>query len=78
MDRQLRQKVRQDFYEWKNLVNNFNRFDARHPLLNILENLSGTKLVSPFLTASKAGFARLSILTNHCFEIMGSTIEWQR
>lgn len=38
MDRQLRQKVRQDFYEWKNLVNNFNRFDTRHPLLNILEN----------------------------------------
>ena len=38
MDRQLRQVVRRDFYEWKELVNNFNRFDTRHPLLNVLAN----------------------------------------
>lgn len=37
MNRQLRQVVRRDFYEWKELVNKFNRFDTRHPLLNVLE-----------------------------------------
>ena len=37
MNRQLRQVVRRDFYEWKKLVNKFNRFDTRHPLLNVLE-----------------------------------------
>ena len=34
--RQLRKKVRQDFYEWKNFINNFNRFDVCHPLLKVL------------------------------------------
>lgn len=38
MDKDLRRKVYNDFYEWKDVVNNFNRFDVRSPLLPILEN----------------------------------------
>ncbi|MDE6442297.1 MAG: RES family NAD+ phosphorylase [Clostridia bacterium] len=34
----LRRKVYDDFYEWRNVVNNFNRFDIRSPLLSLLED----------------------------------------
>lgn len=38
MDKDLRREVYNDFHEWKDVVNNFNRFDERSPLLPILEN----------------------------------------
>ena len=39
---------------------------------------SGTKRISPFSTHSIAGAARGSIFTNHCLEIIGSMVVWQR
>lgn len=40
--------------------------------------LIGLNMLSGLKKVSSAGFARLSILTNHCFEIIGSTAWWQR
>ena len=37
MDRELRRKLYDDFYNWKRIVNNFNRFDIKSPLLPILD-----------------------------------------
>lgn len=36
MDARIRKKVRTDFFRWKELVTNFNRFDTEHSLLNVL------------------------------------------
>ena len=38
MDIQLKRKVRSDFYKWKKIVNEFNRFDIRNPFLSMLED----------------------------------------
>lgn len=38
MDRELRKQVRADFYEWKRVVNTFNRFDIKSPLLSVLDS----------------------------------------
>lgn len=40
MDRELRKQVRADFYEWKKVVNTFNRFDIKSPLLSVLDSNS--------------------------------------
>ena len=44
----------------------------------VLLQVSGTKLVLPCSTASMAGLASGSILTNHCVDSIGSTIVSQR
>ena len=41
MDKQLRNKVRFDFYHWKETIVKFNRFDTRNPFLSILEKNRG-------------------------------------
>ena len=38
MNKQLRERVRFDFYHWKETVIKFNRFDIRNPFLSILKN----------------------------------------
>ena len=45
---------------------------------NVFDQLSGTNLVLPCSTASMAGLASGSILTNHCVESIGSTTVSQR
>ena len=44
----------------------------------VFSSLSGTSLISLLRTAAAAGFIRSSILTNHCFFIIGSITVLQR
>src|SRR6266481_6018480 len=44
----------------------------------VFDQVSGTNFVLPCSTASMAGLASGSILTNHCVEIIGSTTVSQR